>query len=140
MARGLKELKNLKPDLPTLVIAGECDRTLPSIDEAERLATILPNPAVFVVEGAGHANTCGCRVDLTALMRNRFGELLPGGRTCMKPDAASGKGAYLGMELRYDGNTIGLSPLLYWSTKHYRKHKPRLLGKIHRERGIVLYG
>jgi hypothetical protein len=39
----------------------------------------------------------------------------------MKPTAAQGKGAYFGMESRYNGKEEGLSPLLYWSKMLYRK-------------------
>lgn len=103
-----------------LIVAGEKDLCLPSIGEAERLASVFPKPQVFVVEGAGHASTCGSRVDLTALMRKRFTELK--GRKEMKPTAAAGKGVNLGMEPRYDGrDDIGLSPLKYWSKQNYRK-------------------
>lgn len=70
----MSEFSN-KRNLRTLIIAGERDLTLPSIAEAERLANILPNSQVHVVEGAGHASTCGSRLDLTAVMRGRFSEL-----------------------------------------------------------------
>ena len=36
------------------------------------------------------------------------------------PDASHGEGILLGMEPRYDGNSIGLSPLLYWSKEYYQ--------------------
>jgi pimeloyl-ACP methyl ester carboxylesterase len=116
-------LKNFR----ILIVAGEKDRTLPSIAEAERLSNILPNSQVHVVEGAGHASTCGSRVDLAALMRGRFGLQMRGkrgkpvGRTSMKPAAAQGTGAYFGMESRYNGKEEGLSPMLYWSKTLYRK-------------------
>jgi hypothetical protein len=42
----------------------------------------------------------------------------------MKEAAAAGKGKYFGMEPRYDGQTIGISPLKYWSRKYYRKAQP----------------
>ena len=63
------------PSFRTLIIAGEKDGTLPSIAEAERLASILPENFVHVVEGAGHASTCGSRIDLAAVFRMRFKEL-----------------------------------------------------------------
>jgi pimeloyl-ACP methyl ester carboxylesterase len=107
----------------SLIIAGELDLCLPSIGEAERLASLFSNSHVHVVEGAGHASTCGSRVDLAALMRNRFPELKEG-RKAMKPLAASGKGVDLGMEPRYDGrDDIGLSPFKYWRRANYRKYK-----------------
>lgn len=124
------------PSFRTLVIAGEKDMTLPSIAEAERLANLLPNCQVHVVEGAGHASTCGSRMDMAAVLRSRFTELqkqkIPQDkskkqketkRTTMKPEAAVGKGAYLGIEPRYDGGTIGLNPILYWSKDYYRSVK-----------------
>ena len=50
------------------------------------------------------------------------------GRTRMKDEAAKGKGIYFGMEPRYDGKRIGLSPFSYWSQDYYQKvvgHSPR---------------
>jgi len=124
----LSKLKNAR----TLIIAGEKDATLPSIAEAERLASILPDSVVHVVEGAGHASTCGSRVDLAALFRSRFPELrappkdktTQSFRICMKETASNGIGAYFGMEPRYDNATIGLSPLRYWSKKYFKRFRP----------------
>lgn len=111
------------PQLPTLIIAGEEDMCLPSIDEAEKLSRILTTCNVHVVEGAGHASTCGSRVDMTALMRSAFGL---SGPTKMSDVAAAGKDEYLGMEPRYDNATIGLSPLLYWSGEYYKRYRPNV--------------
>jgi len=109
-------------NLPILLVVGQNDRTLPSVSEAQRLATILPNVRVEVVPGAGHASTSGTRVDLTALMRRRFPRLgVRGGRTRMKEVAATGEGDYFGMEPRYDGALFGLSPLVYWAEENYRR-------------------
>jgi pimeloyl-ACP methyl ester carboxylesterase len=107
-----------------LIVAGEKDLCLPSIGEAERLSSVFTNPHVFVVEGAGHASTCGSRIDMAAVLRKRFPEI--NGRTAMKPAAAEGKGPYLGMEPRYDApnSGIGLSPLNYWNSNNYRRMKP----------------
>ena len=146
----LAELADDK-SLRILLVVGENDGTLPSIDEAERLAGIFgPKQLdVHVVEGAGHASTCGSRVDLAALFRQTFPALLQQSRqkqneertglrwgrwrrnaagaeeikeprTKMKPIAAKGEGKYLGMEPRYDNATIGLSPLKYWDSKYYQ--------------------
>jgi pimeloyl-ACP methyl ester carboxylesterase len=107
-----------------LIVAGEKDLTLPSIAEADRLSSIFPKSQVHVVDGAGHASTCGSRVDLAALIRNCFSELRRGGgRTAMKPTASQQKGTVdFGMEPRYDNSQRGgLSPLLYWSKELYRK-------------------
>ena len=111
--------------IPTLIVAAERDRTLPSIDEAERLGMRLPQAVVRVVEGAGHASTCGSRADLAAWMKGAFG--LPG-RTERK-EGTDGKGEWLGMEPRYDGASIGLNPLRYWSKKYYERMDPEDLAK-----------
>jgi len=117
----LKKFQDYKA-FRTLIVAGETDVCLPSIDEAERLATVFPNAHIHIVESAGHATTCGSRLDLTALLRFHFPDLARGGgRTTMKAHAAEGKGVMLGLEPRYNGKEEGLSPLLYWSTKLYQK-------------------
>lgn len=122
----------------TLIVAAEFDGALPSIAEAERLASMFTNPVVHVVEGAGHASTCGSRVDLAALFRCHFRELGRSGRwqrsssprTAMKEVAAAGKGEYFGMEPRYDGKSFGLNPLKYWSRKYYRKAQPTVRKRV----------
>jgi pimeloyl-ACP methyl ester carboxylesterase len=118
---GAEQLKAIDA-IPTLIVAGEADATLPSIAEAERLASIFPNALVHVVPGAGHASTCGSRVDLAALFRSRFPEVRSkGGRLKMKTLAAAGQGPEFGMEPRYDNATVGLSPLRYWTKKLFRR-------------------
>jgi pimeloyl-ACP methyl ester carboxylesterase len=114
-------LRNGNGGLRTLLVAGENDQALPSVEEANRLATLWPDAKVHVVPDAGHASTCGTRVDLAALLRNRFEELRhEGGRTEMSPEATFGEGMYFGMEKRYDGQSIGLSPLQYWSDQYFQ--------------------
>ena len=110
-------------DLPILILAGECDKTLPSVQEASRLSEeVLRNSKVVIVDGAGHASTLGSRVDLTAEMRAWFSDLQSrGGRTAMKEIGSNGLGKYRGMESRYDGAWIGLNPLLYWSKEYYHE-------------------
>ena len=150
----LEQLAALE-SLRILLVVGENDGTLPSISEAERLAGILgpKQMTIHVVEGAGHASTCGSRVDLAALFRQTFPslrrrqqqrsneekaglrwppwrktnstEIDSSPRTEMKPGAAQGKGKWLGMEPRYDNATIGLSPLKYWNSAYYQKLKKR---------------
>ena len=140
------EMKGLLSTLPVLVLAGEDDRTLPAVDEAQRLHTILPDCSVHTVDGAGHAGTCGSRVDIAALMRNRFpllrreidnatGEVISSsfpdgfeiaeddsGRISMKEEAASGEGKFFGLTARYDGSVgLGLSPLKYWNQELFRR-------------------
>lgn len=66
------------PNFRSLIVVGEKDKTLPSIAEAERLANKVMNPSrtkIHVVDGAGHASTCGSRLDLTAVIRDSFPEL-----------------------------------------------------------------
>jgi len=66
------------PNFRSLIVVGEKDKTLPSIAEAERLANKVMNPSrtkIHVVDGAGHASTCGSRLDLTAVIRGCFAEL-----------------------------------------------------------------
>jgi hypothetical protein len=103
---------------------------------------MLPSQTqIHVVEGAGHASTCGSRLDLAAVMRKHFSELQKpsrtnsikqpkgtsdGGRserekrTTMKPEAKEGTGPRFGMEERYDKARIGLNPIFYWSRSNYR--------------------
>jgi pimeloyl-ACP methyl ester carboxylesterase len=144
------------PPSGILIVCGERDKTLPSLAEAERLMSLWQSSQsssssnsngsqggeVFVVEGAGHASTCGSRVDLAAIMRDRFPELrrtnkskpntINGDRDnnehCddriqMKEEARNGVGEYFGMTARYDGKDIGLMPTKYWSKELYRPWK-----------------
>lgn len=129
------------PGFRSLIVVGEKDKTLPSIAEAERLANKVMNPSktkIHVVDGAGHASTCGSRLDLTAVIRKCFPELQNppdvtrwknnsrasdnayAKRTSMKPEAIQGVGPNFGMEERYDKADIGLNPLLYWSKSNYK--------------------
>jgi pimeloyl-ACP methyl ester carboxylesterase len=139
-----KRLQHLSTpwNTPTLIVVGEVDKTLPSLDEAQRLSSFFNHYAgksngstsktcqVFVVKGAGHASTCGSRIDLAAVLRDRFPELQRrqsstsskcNVRTQMKDIAQKGTGKLYGMEPRYDGKLIGLSPFLYWSSEYYKK-------------------
>jgi pimeloyl-ACP methyl ester carboxylesterase len=73
-----------------LVVVGDEDKVLPSLSEASRLKSTMRDCTFFVVQGAGHASTCGSRADLAALMRNRFPELRGQGlRTAMKDEATA---------------------------------------------------
>lgn len=120
----LRQLRHMR----TLIIVAEMDKTLPSMEEAKRLKELWPDSLVHVVLGAGHASTCGSRIDLTALLRLRFPELIgitvtySDARTTMKNTAIKGEGALFGIERRYDGKSIGLNPVHYWSEKFYRKY------------------
>jgi hypothetical protein len=61
-----------------MIIVGEKDLALPSIAKAERLVNLLPNSEVptFWSEGDAHASTCGSQMDMVAILRNKFSELL----------------------------------------------------------------
>jgi pimeloyl-ACP methyl ester carboxylesterase len=108
--------------IPVLIVAGEKDKTLPSVKEAYRLQEMLDNVEVHLVNGSGHACTCGSRVDLTALMRKKFLPNSSTGRKEMKHEAsATTDDIFFGLEPRYDGAAIGLSPLKYWSKSFYEK-------------------
>lgn len=116
-------------NIPVLIVAGEADHTLPSVKEADRLSNLFfsssskNKPLVHIVQGAGHACTCGSRVDLAALMRNAFYNRLDtkNGRRAMKVTASQNTGEYFGMEERYDKANIGLNPIQYWSKGNYSK-------------------
>lgn len=53
---------------PALFIAGDRDLLIPSVIEAHAMATRMPNAAVKVIEGAGHACLMGDRVNLAAIL------------------------------------------------------------------------
>lgn len=111
-----------KYNIETLIVVGERDKTLPSVEEASDLRRIIRNSEIHIVNGAGHSSTSGSRVDLTALMRGYFTTLQESdGRKEMKVVACNGKGKYYGMEVR--DIPEGLSPLLYWSKDLYQSPK-----------------
>ena len=110
----------------TLIVVGEYDKTLPSVDEANRLsAQVFRDCVVHIVTGAGHASTCGGTLNLMQLMRQVYPELngyrrsnYDVGTTEWKP-----RGELNGLVPRYDYANVGLSPLLYWSSDYYRECK-----------------
>jgi 3-oxoadipate enol-lactonase len=53
---------------PTLFIAGDRDLLIPSVKEARAMAARMPNAAVKVIKGAGHACLMGNRVSLAELL------------------------------------------------------------------------
>ena len=117
------DVKRLLRNFPVLIVAGEDDKTLPSVMEAKRLSSkLLERSKIHIVPGAGHACTSGSRVDLTYLMRDWF-QLQSKGRLRMKSTAEESSDEYFGMEPRYDGANVGLSPLLYWSRDYYQEIK-----------------
>jgi len=60
---------------PVLLVAGQRDRLLPSVDEAERLSSLMPasvNRGTVIVPCAGHASALGTQIDLTAEISAAF--------------------------------------------------------------------
>jgi pimeloyl-ACP methyl ester carboxylesterase len=119
-------LLKLSQELRTLIVVGEYDLTLPSIEEATRLSTdVFRNARVHIVPGAGHASTCGGSLNLIQLLREVFPEInvyergRPG-RLDNRFDGMPNEELH-GLVPRYDRASIGLNPLLYWSKEHYRK-------------------
>ena len=114
-------MKEVLGHIPVLIVAGEKDNTLPSVDEARRLEKFFCRTERHIVPGAGHACTSGSRVDLAALMRRTF---IPSSsrRKVMKATASDGMDDdSFGLESRYDDADIGLNPLKYWSEEYYQK-------------------
>ncbi|MEO1403688.1 MAG: alpha/beta hydrolase [Cyanobacteria bacterium J06635_1] len=55
---------------PTLLIAGDADRLLPSTDEVQRLAQRLPHAQILTLPESGHACLLETQVNLYALMQS----------------------------------------------------------------------
>ena len=107
-------------ELRTLIVAGELDLTLPSIEEANRLSSeFFRNAHVHIVRGAGHASTCGGSLNLIQLIRGVFPETDMYG-SYMESDTGPLEDL-CGLEPRYDSASIGLNPFLYWSKDYYQK-------------------
>ena len=125
--------------LRTLLVVGEDDRTLPSVDEARRLEALLRRTVgnedgeaarlatTVVVPGAGHTSTLGSRCDLAALMRNNFAELRETGskRTRML-DAASSCAETDVMYGLIPRTYPSVMPWLYWQDGLFAKVQPSL--------------
>ena len=124
-AKGLESLKSLK----TLIVAGELDLTLPSVEEANRLSSnIFVDAKVHVVEGAGHASTSGGSLQLIQLISDFFPNLSKINATLERSNPPEDM---YGLVPRYDRAPIGMSPLKYWSKEHYQKLIPvKILGEI----------
>ena len=52
----------------TLLVASLSDRLLPSLEEAKRLATLLPNPRIYPLPHSGHISLLEDCVDLEAIL------------------------------------------------------------------------
>ena len=61
-----EQLRSLK--IPTLIIAGGEDSLLPSVDEANKLITLLPNAEKTVLPQSGHACLLEAAIDLYEIL------------------------------------------------------------------------
>jgi pimeloyl-ACP methyl ester carboxylesterase len=82
LTRGAEEIRAAEEELrtlelPTCLVVGEADATLPSVAEGERLVRLLPDASLTVVNGAGHAATCGSRANFAQILREKFGHRIP---------------------------------------------------------------
>jgi len=67
-------LQQLKQQV--LLIAGGSDRLLPSVNEVERLVTILPNTKTVILPDSGHACLLEQKVNLYEILQtNQFLEV-----------------------------------------------------------------
>ena len=133
-------LLKISQELRTLIIVGEYDNTLPSIEESHRLSNeLFRNSVIHVVPNAGHASTCGGSLDLITLLRSVFTELNTNNdknvddETRRKRRRQQSSSSRIGNENdtptkelyglvpRYDNANIGLNPLLYWTKEYYQK-------------------
>lgn len=64
------DVESRLPDIktPALFIAGDRDLLIPPVREAHAMAARMPNAAVRVIKGAGHACLMGDRVNLAAIL------------------------------------------------------------------------
>lgn len=51
-----------------LIIAGSADRLLPSVDEAERLQSLIPGSRSMILQGHGHAPLFDGRIDMSEII------------------------------------------------------------------------
>lgn len=115
-------LLKVSQELRTLIVVGELDLTLPSIEEANRLSSeFFRRATVHKVLGAGHASTCGGSLNLIELLRDVFPEIDISNESRISNYKAGSLEELNGLEPRYDDASIGLNPLLYWSKDYYRE-------------------
>ncbi len=96
----------------TLIVAGEIDRALPSVEEAERLQQLMGDVEFKVVQNAGHAGTLGSRINLAAAIYDRFGVGLK------SKGAAQIDGIFPRLEMG-ENMRVSMSPLKYWDPDVY---------------------
>lgn len=65
----LEPLQLQRVTAPTLLVASLGDRLLPSLEEAQRLAELLPNPRIYPLPHSGHASLLEDGVNLGAILR-----------------------------------------------------------------------
>jgi hypothetical protein len=111
----------------TLYCRCDCDGVLPSIDEAERLVSVFRRPWFTLSTVLVSVSTWQSR-GLGSLLRSHFGAWSPRTTATQQSLAArhersgsSRKVSTLAWSPGNDGQTIGISPLKYWSRKYHRK-------------------
>jgi pimeloyl-ACP methyl ester carboxylesterase len=65
----LEPLQLQRVSAPTLLVASLGDRLLPSLEEAQRLAALFPNPRIYPLPHSGHASLLEDGVNLGAILR-----------------------------------------------------------------------
>jgi pimeloyl-ACP methyl ester carboxylesterase len=75
-----------KVKVPVLAVAGTADKLLPSHEEALKFKAEIPNCAVRLVEGSGHAAVLDQRIDLLEMIQSWAGSSI--GRDAAKSDQA----------------------------------------------------
>ena len=102
-------------DNVVVVVVGDDDKALPSLEEGRRMQADLGWESV-VVQGAGHGGTMGGRVNLDAIVERKW---LGGSGE----GEVEGEGRWRGMRMRegWEGMEGGMSPLLYWRKDVYKK-------------------
>ncbi len=64
----LEPLRLQRITVPTLLVASLGDRLLPSLEEAQRLAALFPNPRIYPLPHSGHASLLEDGVNLGAIL------------------------------------------------------------------------
>lgn len=125
------EMKEGMRSLRTLIVVGELDLTLPSMDEARRLTSDVFVSSqqsddddcgvnIHVVKGAGHASTCGGSLHLVETMRGFFPGLTSSSAKNEASENIPVDDELFGLVPRYDNAAVGLLPIFYWSKENYR--------------------
>ncbi|MGB5972361.1 MAG: alpha/beta fold hydrolase [Nodosilinea sp.] len=82
----LEPLRLQRVTAPALLVASLSDRLLPSLEEAQHLATLLPNSRIYPLPHSGHASLLENGVNLGAILRAV--DFLPASRRDDQPSGA----------------------------------------------------